>query len=112
MTGSPFVPPGEPKEDSLSKPPIATNPSMIRFVVLFYGDSDVTRWTLVPLEGGRDLVGVAGCLHFPAGAGGRSSSPYTSTPPRVPTYTRPLATVGIVKRSAVPARSRCGFCSL
>ena len=38
-------------------------------------------------------------------------SPYTSTSPLVPKYTRPLTTTGITKRVAIAARSRWLFCS-
>jgi hypothetical protein len=39
------------------------------------------------------------------------SSPYTSTSPLAPKYTRPLATTGITNRVAMAARSRLLFCS-
>src|SRR5713226_2682573 len=39
------------------------------------------------------------------------SSPYTSTSPLAPKYTRPLTTIGITNRVAIAARSRLLFCS-
>src|SRR6266705_6407584 len=39
------------------------------------------------------------------------SSPYTSTSPLAPKYTRPLTTTGITNRVAIAARSRLLFCS-
>jgi hypothetical protein len=39
------------------------------------------------------------------------SNPYTSTSLRVPRYTRPLTTMGITNRAAIPASSRSALVS-